>query len=85
MRHSVPRRPQGRTSLLLRDLPATADVRSWDAYDLMKVFPAGFAWSAGLLAAEQFGLLTPSCRRCPARRARIRGWGVWQRAVHGQG
>jgi DNA-binding Lrp family transcriptional regulator len=51
--------PQARTSLLLRDLPATADVRSWDAYDLMKVFPAGFAWSAGLLPAEQFGSLTP--------------------------
>jgi DNA-binding Lrp family transcriptional regulator len=46
--------PQARTSLLLRDLPATADVRSWDAYDLMKVFPAGFVWSAGLLTIDQF-------------------------------
>jgi DNA-binding Lrp family transcriptional regulator len=31
--------PQARTTLLLRDLPATAAVQSWDAYDLMKVFP----------------------------------------------
>jgi len=51
--------PRARTSLLLRDLPATADVQSWDAYDLMKVFPAGFAWSAGLLTADQFDSLTP--------------------------
>jgi len=47
---------------LLRDLPATADVRSWDAYDLMKVFPAGFAWSAGLLTTEQFSSLAPILR-----------------------
>ncbi|MER7847858.1 Lrp/AsnC family transcriptional regulator [Kitasatospora sp. NPDC096077] len=51
--------PRARTALLLRDLPATADVRSWDAYDLMKVFPAGFVWSAGLLSTEQFSSLTP--------------------------
>ncbi|MFG2915638.1 Lrp/AsnC family transcriptional regulator [Kitasatospora sp. NPDC048298] len=51
---------QARTALLLRDLPATADVRSWDAYDLMKVFPAGFSWSAGLLTADQFAALTPT-------------------------
>ncbi|WP_370353977.1 Lrp/AsnC family transcriptional regulator [Catenulispora sp. EB89] len=46
--------PEARNSLLLRDLPATADVHSWEAYDLLKVFPAGFTWSAGLLSAEQF-------------------------------
>ncbi|WP_194905673.1 Lrp/AsnC family transcriptional regulator [Catenulispora rubra] len=46
--------PEARNSLLLRDLPATADVLSWEAYDLLKVFPAGFTWSAGLLPAEQF-------------------------------
>ncbi|HEX5297618.1 MAG TPA: AsnC family transcriptional regulator [Streptosporangiaceae bacterium] len=51
--------PQARISLLLRDLPATAAVQSWDACDLMKVFPAGFAWSAGLLTADQFDALTP--------------------------
>ena len=54
--------PRARTSLLLRDLPATADVRSWDAYDLMKVFPAGFAWSAGLLPTGLFGSLAPILR-----------------------
>ena len=47
---------------LLRDLPATVGVRSWDAYDLMKVFPAGFAWSAGLLTTEQFSSLAPILR-----------------------
>jgi DNA-binding Lrp family transcriptional regulator len=54
--------PQARTSLLLRDLPATADVRSWDAYDLMKVFPAGFSWSAGLLTTDQSDALNPILR-----------------------
>ncbi|MEY9844222.1 Lrp/AsnC family transcriptional regulator [Streptacidiphilus sp. MAP5-3] len=51
--------PQARTSLLLRDLPATAAVQSWDACDLLKVFPAGFAWSAGLLPQDQFDALAP--------------------------
>jgi DNA-binding Lrp family transcriptional regulator len=46
--------PQARSTLLLRDLPATADVDSWDAYDLLKVFPNAFAWSAGLLSTDQF-------------------------------
>jgi len=54
--------PRARTTLLLRDLPATAAVQSWEAYDLMKVFPAGFAWSAGLLTADQFDALTPLSR-----------------------
>jgi len=54
--------PQARTSLLLRDLPATADVQSWNAYDLLKVFPAGFSWSAGVLTADQFDSLTPLAR-----------------------
>jgi DNA-binding Lrp family transcriptional regulator len=54
--------PAARTSLLLRDLPATAAVQSWDACDLMQVFPAAFAWSAGLLTADQFGALTPLSR-----------------------
>jgi DNA-binding Lrp family transcriptional regulator len=51
--------PEARTALLLRDLPATADVHSWDAYDLMRVFPAGFNWSAGLLTTEQFDAIAP--------------------------
>jgi DNA-binding Lrp family transcriptional regulator len=54
--------PQARTALLLRDLPATSDVQSWDAYDLMKVFPGGFAWSAGLLTASQFSSLAAAQR-----------------------
>jgi DNA-binding Lrp family transcriptional regulator len=46
--------PEARNSLLLRDLPATPDVQSWDAHDLMRVFPAGFTWTGGLLTTEQF-------------------------------
>ena len=49
---------QARNTLLLRDLPATADVLSWDAYDLMKVFPVGFMWSGGLLTTEQFAAMS---------------------------
>ena len=60
--------PRPATTLLLRDLPATADVLSWDAYDLMKVFTAGFAWSGGLLTADQFDAMSPLCAR-PGRRA----------------
>lgn len=52
--------PQTRTALLLRDLPATTGAQAWDAYDLMKVFPAGFAWSAGLLTTGQFSSSPPS-------------------------
>jgi DNA-binding Lrp family transcriptional regulator len=54
--------PAARNTLLLRDLPATADVLSWDAYDLMRVFPAGFAWSGGLLTPQQFDALSPYAR-----------------------
>jgi DNA-binding Lrp family transcriptional regulator len=56
-----------RNSLLLRDLPATADVLSWDAYDLMRVFPAGFTWSGGLLTEEQSDALSlyPSSPEAP--------------------
>lgn len=52
--------PEARNALLLRDLPATADVLSWDAYDLMKVFPAGFTWSGGLLTPDQLETLNPA-------------------------
>ena len=51
-----------RNGLLLRDLPATADVLSWEAYDLMKVFTAGFAWSGGLLSTEQFDAMATYTR-----------------------
>jgi DNA-binding Lrp family transcriptional regulator len=37
-------------------------VHSWEAYDLLKVFPAGFTWSAGLLPAEQFDAMAPHAR-----------------------
>jgi DNA-binding Lrp family transcriptional regulator len=50
---------QARNSLLLRDLPATSDVLSWDAYDLMKVFTAAFTWSGGLLTTEQLDAMSP--------------------------
>ena len=49
---------QTRNSLLLRDLPATTDVLSWDAYDLMKVFTASLAWSGGLLTTQQFDAMS---------------------------
>ena len=48
-----------RNSLLLRNLPATADVLSWEAYDLMRVFTEGFSWSGGLLTTEQFDSISP--------------------------
>jgi DNA-binding Lrp family transcriptional regulator len=51
-----------RNSLLLRDLPVTADVLSWEAYDLMRVFTAGFTWSAGLLTTEQFDAMASHTR-----------------------
>ncbi|MEU0929866.1 Lrp/AsnC family transcriptional regulator [Streptomyces malaysiensis] len=49
-----------RNKLLLHDLPATAAVQSWTSYDLLKVFPVGFAWSAGVLSREESGQLWPS-------------------------
>lgn len=53
--------PDARQTLLLRDLPATSDVESWDAYDLMRVFPAGFSWSGDLLTSEQLDTMN-SCK-----------------------
>ncbi|WP_208614341.1 AsnC family transcriptional regulator [Streptomyces yokosukanensis] len=51
--------PAARNALLLRDLPATPAVRSWTSHVLLRVFPAGFDWSAGLLTpAELTGLRT---------------------------
>jgi DNA-binding Lrp family transcriptional regulator len=57
--------PDARNNLLLRDLPVTAAVQSWTAYDLLKVFPAGFAWSAGLLSEEESQVLWPDLTRPP--------------------
>ncbi|WP_328611613.1 AsnC family transcriptional regulator [Amycolatopsis sp. NBC_00345] len=58
--------PDARTKLLLRDLPATPEVESWTSYVLLRVFPAAFDWSGGLLTeAELSGLRPPA----PARPA----------------
>ncbi|MFK0024670.1 Lrp/AsnC family transcriptional regulator [Streptomyces sp. NPDC090798] len=46
-----------RNALLLRDLPATAAVQSWTSHALLRVFPAGFAWNAGLLPKEFVSLM----------------------------
>jgi DNA-binding Lrp family transcriptional regulator len=51
--------PQERNSLLLRDLPTIVGIRSWDAHDLLRVFPAGFTWSGGLLTVKQVEALSP--------------------------
>ncbi|PWI44789.1 AsnC family transcriptional regulator [Streptomyces sp. ICBB 8177] len=42
-----------RNTLLLRDLPATPAVQSWTSHVLLRVFPAGFDWSGGLLTATE--------------------------------
>ncbi|MFE4961518.1 Lrp/AsnC family transcriptional regulator [Streptomyces sp. NPDC056660] len=51
--------PDARNNLLLRDLPATAAVQSWTSYALLRVFPAGFDWSGGLLSAAELASLRP--------------------------
>lgn len=57
--------PEARNSLLLRDLPATDAVRSWDAYTLLRVFPNAFRWTAGLLSPEQTERLMPAAPIAP--------------------
>jgi DNA-binding Lrp family transcriptional regulator len=52
--------PDARNALLLRDLPATDAVRSWTAHTMLRVFPAAFRWTGGLLSAEEIARLTPS-------------------------
>lgn len=51
--------PDARNNLLLRDLPATAAVQSWTSHALLRVFPAGFDWSGGLLSAAELASLRP--------------------------
>jgi DNA-binding Lrp family transcriptional regulator len=51
--------PDARNALLLRDLPATDAVRSWTAHTMLRVFPAAFRWTGGLLSAEEIARLTP--------------------------
>ncbi|HEY4453457.1 MAG TPA: Lrp/AsnC family transcriptional regulator [Pseudonocardiaceae bacterium] len=52
-----PDSPDARNTLLLRDLPATDAVLSWTAYTLLRVFPAAFRWTAGLLTEDEIGRL----------------------------
>lgn len=59
--------PDARNALLLRDLPATDAVRSWTAHTMLRVFPAAFRWTAGLLSAEEIGRLTPARPPAPPR------------------
>lgn len=52
--------PDARNTLLLRDLPATEAVESWTSHTLLRVFPAAFHWSAGLLTTEELARLVPA-------------------------
>ncbi|XUL85614.1 AsnC family transcriptional regulator [Streptomyces galilaeus] len=59
--------PDARNSLLLRDLPATPAVQSWTSHLLLRVFPAAFDWSGGLLTEGELTSLrtehsTPAVR-----------------------
>jgi len=59
--------PDARNSLLLRDLPATPAVQSWTSHILLRVFPAAFDWSGGLLTEAELTSLrtehsTPAVR-----------------------
>ena len=51
--------PTARNTLLLRDLPATSAVESWTSHVLLRVFPAGFDWSGGLLSEAELADLRP--------------------------
>ncbi|MFI5886925.1 Lrp/AsnC ligand binding domain-containing protein [Streptomyces sp. NPDC051554] len=51
--------PEARNSLLLRDLPATPAVQSWTSHILLRVFPAAFDWSGGLLTEAELTSLRP--------------------------
>ncbi|WP_329258599.1 AsnC family transcriptional regulator [Streptomyces sp. NBC_01478] len=57
--------PEARNSLLLRDLPATPAVRSWTSHTLLRVFPAAFDWSGGLLTEAELTGLRPDRPRRP--------------------
>ncbi|MFD4558935.1 Lrp/AsnC family transcriptional regulator [Streptomyces sp. NPDC058469] len=55
--------PDARNSLLLRDLPATPAVQSWTSHILLRVFPAAFDWSGGLLTETELTSLRPDSPR----------------------
>ena len=61
--------PDARNSLLLRDLPATPAVRSWTSHVLLRVFPAAFDWSGGLLTETELTSLRPDTSAPAARSA----------------
>jgi DNA-binding Lrp family transcriptional regulator len=52
--------PDARNTLLLRDLPATDAVTSWTAYTLLRVFPAAFRWTGGLLSFDELEHFAPT-------------------------
>ncbi|MFF5297839.1 Lrp/AsnC family transcriptional regulator [Streptomyces sp. NPDC013161] len=61
--------PDARNSLLLRDLPATPAVQSWTSHILLRVFPAAFDWSGGLLTEAELASIRPELPAPAARSA----------------
>ncbi|MDT0465801.1 Lrp/AsnC family transcriptional regulator [Streptomyces gibsoniae] len=61
--------PDARNNLLLRDLPATPAVQSWTSHVLLRVFPAAFDWSGGLLSEAELRGLRPDLSGAPTRPA----------------
>ncbi|MEU9343631.1 Lrp/AsnC family transcriptional regulator [Streptomyces sp. NPDC048278] len=59
--------PDARNNLLLRDLPATPAVQSWTSHVLLRVFPAAFDWSGGLLTETELAALRPDMPQAAAR------------------
>ncbi|MFG2971168.1 Lrp/AsnC family transcriptional regulator [Streptomyces sp. NPDC048288] len=59
--------PDARNNLLLRDLPATPAVQSWTSHVLLRVFPAAFDWSGGLLTETELAALRPDMPPAAAR------------------
>ncbi|MFI6254030.1 Lrp/AsnC family transcriptional regulator [Streptomyces sp. NPDC051016] len=59
--------PDARNNLLLRDLPATPAVQSWTSHVLLRVFPAAFDWSGGLLTETELAALRPVMPQAAAR------------------
>ncbi|MER6378661.1 Lrp/AsnC family transcriptional regulator [Streptomyces sp. NPDC001250] len=59
--------PDARNNLLLRDLPATPAVQSWTSRILLRVFPAAFDWSGGLLTQTELTSLRPDVSAAPTR------------------
>ncbi|MDV9174733.1 Lrp/AsnC family transcriptional regulator [Streptomyces sp. W16] len=61
--------PDARNSLLLRDLPATPAVQSWTSHVLLRIFPAAFDWSGGLLTEAELTSLRPETTAAATRPA----------------